>query len=134
MAWTMSSATLGYIGDGAAAVKRAEQGLRLSPLDQQIFWHEGMLAQAHYINGDYDQAVAWARTAVGRNESVRFTLRTLMASLAALGRRDEARDVGQLLMRAQPDFKLEPYAKRCPFQGEVLDRWIERLRLAGLPD
>lgn len=134
MAWTMSSATLGYIGDGAAAVKRAEQGLRLSPLDQQIFWHEGMLAQAHYINGDYDQAVAWARTAVGRNESVRFTLRTLMASLAALGRRDEARDVGQLLMRAQPDFKLEPYAKRCPFQGEVLDRWIERLRQAGLPD
>ena len=46
----------------------------------------------------------------------------------------EARDVGQLLMRAQPDFKLEPYAKRCPFQGEVLDRWIERLRQAGLPD
>jgi len=45
MAWSMSSATCGFIGDGPTAVKRAEQGVRLRPLDALTFWHEGMLAR-----------------------------------------------------------------------------------------
>ncbi len=134
MAWTMSSATCGYMGEGATAVERAEQGVRLSPLDACTFWHEGILAQAHYINGNYEDAVTWARSAVGRNGAVRFTLRTLIASLAALDRLDEARVVAERLIRVQPDFRLRAYAKRCPFQGQALDRWIGRLGKAGLPD
>jgi hypothetical protein len=58
LASTMSSVSRGYIGEGATAVKRAETGLRLSPLDGHAFWFEGQLAQAHYINGDYAAAVA----------------------------------------------------------------------------
>jgi adenylate cyclase len=134
MAWTMSSATSGYIGDGPAAVQQGEQGVRLSPLDARTFWHEGLLAQAHYINGDYDQALTWIRSAVGRNGSIRFNLRTLTATLAALGRSEEAAQAGKQLLRVQPDFRLEPYAKRCPFQGRTLEQWIERLRSAGLPE
>jgi adenylate cyclase len=134
MAWTMSSAICGYVGDGATAVIRADQGVRLSPLDARIFWHEGLLAQAHYINGNYEEALAWARSAVGRNDSVRFNLRTLIATLAALGKADEAAQAARHLLRIQPDFRLGPYAKRCPFQRPILDRWIERLSSAGLPD
>jgi adenylate cyclase len=134
MAWSMSSATCGYLGDGATAVQRAEQGLRLSPLDAQLFWHEGMLAQAHYINGDYEQAAGWGRSAVERNPSIRFTMRTLIASLAALGKTEEAAEVVRHMLRVQPDFRLGPYAKRCPFQGSILETWIARLRSAGLPD
>jgi adenylate cyclase len=134
MAWTMSSATCGYIGDGATAVQRAEQGVRLSPLDARTFWHEGILANAHYINGNYEEAVAWARNAIGRNDSIRFTIRTLIASLAALGRADEAAQAARHLLRVQPDFRLGAYAKRCPFRDSILDKWIARLRSAGLPD
>jgi adenylate cyclase len=133
MAWTMSSATCGYIGDGPTAVQRAEQGVRLAPLDARMFWHEGILANAHYVNGDFEKAVAWARSAIGRNDSIRFTIRTLAASLAALGRIDEAAAAVQHLLRVQPDFRLGPYAERCPFQGVALENWIERLRAAGLP-
>jgi adenylate cyclase len=134
MAWTMSSATCGYIGDGATAVHRAEQGVRLSPLDALMFWHEGILANAHYVNGNYEQAVAWARTAIGRNDSIRFVIRTLIASLAALGRTDEAAQAAMHLLRVQPDFRLGAYAKRCPFRAPILENWIARLRSAGLPD
>ena len=134
IAWTNSSATYGYIGDGVTAVQRAEQGLRLSPLDARIFWHEGLLAQAHYVNGNYEEALAWARIAVGRNESIRFTLRTLIATLAALGKEDEATQVARHHLALQPDFRLGLYAQRCPFRGAILDNWIARLRSAGLPD
>lgn len=134
IAWTMSSANCGFMGDGRAAVERAERGVRLSPTDPHRFWHEGILAQAHYVNGDYEQALTWARRAVARNPSVRFTMRTLTATLAAIGHVDEAAQAAKQLLEVQPDFRLGPYERRCPFRGAALKQWIERLRAAGLPD
>jgi adenylate cyclase len=134
MAWTMSSATCGYVGDGRLAVERGEQGVRLSPQDARTFWHEGLLAQAHYVNGNFEQALEWGRSAVGRNGSIRFNVRTLIATLSALGRKDEAANAARHLMRIQPEFRLETYARACPFRGDALDTWIARLRMAGLPD
>jgi adenylate cyclase len=134
MAWSMSSATRGYIGDGKTAVQHGEQGVRLSPLDARLFWHEGLLAQAHYVDGDYEQALEWARSAVERNQSIRFNVRTLIATLAALGKEDEAAAAARHLLRIQPDFRLGPYSKRCPFQRPTLDTWLTRLRSAGLPE
>jgi adenylate cyclase len=134
MAWTMSSATRGYIGDAATAVLHAEQGLRLSPLDERLYWHEGLLAQAHYLSGNYDEALEWVSSAVERNESIRFNLRTRIATLVALGQVDQAREVGRQLIRVQPDFRLRPYAERCPFVRPILDVWLGRLQAAGLPE
>ncbi len=133
MAWTMSSATHGFIGDGAHAVAHAEHGQKLAPSDPYTFWHEGILAQAHYINGDFDQAVIWARSAVAHNPAIRFTLRILIASLMAQGRRAEAQVAARRLLAVQPDFRLEVYAPRCPFVEPILGTWIGRLREGGLP-
>jgi hypothetical protein len=74
----MSSAARGYIGDGATAIHHAEMGVRLSPLDERLSWHEGLLARAHWIDGSYEEALDWIRSAVERNESARFNLRTLI--------------------------------------------------------
>jgi adenylate cyclase len=134
MAWSMSSATRGYIGDARLAVQHAEYGVRLSPLDARLFWHEGLLAQAHYIDGNYHEALDWARSAVARNESIRFNLRTLIATLAALGEREEAEEAARQLLRVQPELRLGSYAKQCPFQPPILEAWIARLRWAGLPE
>jgi len=134
MAWTMSSATRGFVGNGPLAVEHGEQGQRLAPADPYRFWHEGILAQAHYINRDYDQAVGWARSAVAHNPSIRFTLRTLAASLVAAGRSREAASAAGRLLLLQPDFRLTSYAPLCPFAPPILEQWIEHLRQAGLPD
>src|SRR5450631_2073398 len=88
MAWTMASATSGFLGDGPSAVRQGEQGVRLSPLDARSFWHEGLLGQAYYVNGEYRQALEWARSAVSRNELIRFNQRLLIVTLDALGRRE----------------------------------------------
>jgi adenylate cyclase len=134
IAWSMSSATRGYVGDSAAAVKHAEQGVRLAPLDVQLFWHEGVLAQAHYIAGEYDQALEWARSSFQRNGSIRFNIRTLIASAAALGRADEAAEAGRHLLRLHPEFRIGPYAVRCPFPPPIREQWLSWLRSAGLPE
>ena len=134
MAWSMASATSGFLGDGPTAVRQAEQGVRLSPLDARSFWHEGFLGQAHYLNGDFEQALEWARSSVSRNGLIRFTQRLLIATLSALGRRDEAAEAARRYLQTEPDFHLSSYKKRCPFRGAVLETWLGRLRSAGLPD
>jgi adenylate cyclase len=132
-AWTFGSATAGFVGNGPLAVERAQLGLRLSPLDAHVFWHEAILAQANYINGAYEEAVIWAMRSTRRASSAVFNLRTLMASLVALGRLQDAAQVAQKLLRVQPNFTLSAYRARCPFVEAVLEPWMERLKVAGLP-
>jgi adenylate cyclase len=134
MAWTMASATSGFLGDGPTAVRQGEQGVRLSPLDARSFWHEGLLGQAHYVNGDYEQALEWVRGAVSRNEMIRFNQRLLIATLGALGRREEAAETARRFLQIQPDFRISSYVRRCPFRGAALETWLGHLRSAGLPD
>ena len=134
MAWTMASATSGFLGDGPTAVRQGEQGVRLSPLDARSFWHEGLLGQAHYVNGDYEKALEWVSSAVSRNELIRFNQRLLIVTLAALGRSEAAAQAARRYQQIQPDFRVSSYAKRCPFRGAALETWLGRLRSAGLPD
>jgi TolB-like protein/class 3 adenylate cyclase len=134
MAWTMSSATCGYIGNGKLAVERGERGVRLAPQDAYRFWHEALLGQAHHVNGNYEEAAIWARRAVGRNGAVAFSLRTLINCLMALNKTDEALAAARHLMRVQPGFRVSRYEKLCPFQGDALVVWLARLRAAGLPE
>jgi adenylate cyclase len=134
LAWTMSSATCGYLGQGAMAVLRAENGLRLSPRDSHVFFHEHILSQAHYINGNYDEAIAWARKSAQHNPRFTSNLRVLAASLAAVDKIGEATEVGRQLLAVEPRFGLRAFAARTPLRGAVLDTFVDRLRAAGLPD
>ncbi len=134
LAWTMSSMTCGYLGEGRLAIERAQRGLRHSPLDARVFWSEASLAQAHYIAGEYDRAATWARKSLSHCPTAVFNLRTLVASLIATGRVEEARQAAQRMLRILPDFRLARYAEACPFRPPVLDVWIDRLQRAGLPE
>jgi adenylate cyclase len=115
-------------------VRQAEQGVGLSPLDARSYWHEGLLGQAHYVNGDYEQALEWVRGALNRNELVRFNHRLLIVTLDALGQREEAEQAAHRYLHIQPNFRISSYARRCPFQGTALEAWLGHLRSAGLPD
>lgn len=123
-----------FVGDGALAMQRAELALRLSPLDTHLFWYEGALAQAHYVSGDFGEALKWTIRASNRQRPALFNFRTRAASLAALGRLEEAADVSKQIMQLSPTFSLSRYRRQCPFTPEVLEPWMHRLQLAGLPD
>src|SRR5438445_5976242 len=67
IAWVRSSPTYSYLGDGAEAVRRALQGLKLSPFDPHLFYTHGVLVLAAYTSGDFDAAVVWGRKALAEN-------------------------------------------------------------------
>jgi TolB-like protein len=134
MAWSMSSATRGYLSQGAEAVRHAQHGLLLSPPDAHLFWPEGLLAQAYYMDGQFEEAITTAERLAVRRPDVMFNLRVLIASQVAVGRIDGACQTARCLMQTLPSFRLSRYAPRCPFQGDTLKLWIDRLRTAGLPE
>jgi TolB-like protein/class 3 adenylate cyclase len=134
MAWTLSSVTRGFLGHGPIAVARAERGLQLSPAGPHVVYHEHILAQAHYVNGDYEAAVQWGRRAWRHNERLLSNARCFIASLVAAGLMDEARQVAQRLMQFDPAMNLTDFTKRTPLRGALRDGFVDQLRAAGIPD
>lgn len=133
MAWSMSSATLGYLNRFDEAVRHAQRGMLLSPLDAHLFWHEGQLAQALYLNGQFEEAIVIAQRVERRNPDLMFNLRVLIASQQAVGRAADARQTVRRMLRVRPDFQLRSYAPNCPFRDETLCVWLDRLQSAGIP-
>jgi adenylate cyclase len=134
MAWTLSSPTFSYIGDGAAAIARAERGLRLSPLDPHAFWYQTTLTLAHYAMGQYEAAAEWGRKVAAMKPTFTANLRFLAASLAAIGRGNEAHQAAELLLHIEPRFSAGAFAAGYAFKDEERrERFAEHLRAAGLP-
>ncbi|MBR0654670.1 BTAD domain-containing putative transcriptional regulator [Plastoroseomonas arctica] len=133
LAWTLSSTTHGWTGDGESAVAHAMRGLRLSPRDPFAFFTEHMVSQGHYVAGDFDEAVRWGRKAFASNPMLTSNLRTLAAALVMQGEIDAAREMAAQVVKLQPDFSLRRFLARTPFSQSIRDAHGERLRLAGLP-
>jgi tetratricopeptide (TPR) repeat protein len=133
MAWSLSSATSGYLGECERAVREAEHALRLSPIDPFAYLSEHLLAQAHYLGANYGEAVRVGRRVAARNGMHAANLRTLAASLVAAGDIEAAAAVARRLLAIDPGFNLGTFARRTPLTGAVLETFIERLRAAGLP-
>jgi TolB-like protein/DNA-binding SARP family transcriptional activator len=134
LAWTLSSTTHGWTGDGQSAVAHAMRGLRLSPHDPFAFFTEHMVSQGHYVSGDFAEAVRWGRKAAASNPMLTSNLRTLAAALVMQGEIEAARAVAAQVLKLQPDFSLRRFLARTPFSQAIRDAHGERLRLAGLPN
>jgi adenylate cyclase len=136
LAWFLSSPTLSYVGRGAQAVKHAEQALRLSPLDRNLFSYYSAMNLAHYVQGSYEEAVKWGKLSASENPLYTANLRYLAAALAALDRLDEAGNAAATLMQREPEFRLGTFEQTLqPFRDpEMRSRYMQHLRKSGLPD
>jgi adenylate cyclase len=133
-AWGYSSLTLGYLGDCAAAIARAERAVRLSPIGPDSFWWEHFLSQAYYLSGRFRDAIDWGRLSAAHAPANASNLRCLSASLVAAGEITEAKRLAAQLMSYVPTFGLSSFRERTPLRGEVRETFIDLLRQAGLPD
>jgi len=134
IAWTWGAALRCWLDEGPEAVRWAERALRLAPRDDLTFWHEHILAQAHYTNGDFERAEACARASLDTNPQFSYSWRTLIVSLVAMDRLAEAREIAGRLLEREPGFTLRGLLARTPQQGAMRDLYVERLRVAGLPE
>ncbi len=131
----MSSANASYSGRAEDAVQHARKALRLSPFDKYRFYYRAALCLAHYVSGEYAEAIHCGRVAMDEHPSFTSNLRYLAASLAAAGELREARRIGDLLRSRQPSFNLRTFRRSVPFRdGALHDLHLKHLSLAGIPD
>lgn len=117
----------GRVTEGLEHIRKA---FRLNPFPGS--WYYLTLGQAQYAAGDYQAAVETLR----KDETYRTSSRRfLAASLAQLGRLEEARVEVELFLLGNPHFTTGHWARTEPFRDtEVLAHFVEGFRKAGLPD
>jgi tetratricopeptide (TPR) repeat protein len=60
--------------------------------------------------------------------------RVLAASLAVLGRLDEAQQAAERVLEIDPEFHIGAWRRRSWFTPDCREQYAQRLRLAGLPE
>ena len=117
----------GRIDEGLEYIRKA---FRLNPFPAS--WYYLTLGQAQYAAGEYEAAVETLR----RDETYRTSSRRfLAASLAQLGRLDEARAEAELFLVGNPHFTTRHWAMTEPFRdAATLEHFVDGYRKAGLPE
>ncbi len=122
-------------GKHEQAIPLLEEAMRLSPLDPLTGYAQHALALAHFAAGRYEEAVESANRALQYQPTFAWAYRTLAATLVQLDRLTEARAAMNEAMRHEPQFTVAGGARVLltadPQTGE---RYLESLRLAGMPD
>jgi len=129
-AWTALSdiaVLAGKVEEGLGHIGRA---FRLNP--HPPGWYYLVLGQAQYAAGDYRSAADTLR----QDETYRTSSRRfLAASLAQLGRLDEARAEAELFLVGNPDFTIRHWVAAEPFRDTAtLEHFVDGYRKAGLPE
>ncbi len=125
---------LNYLGECEASVEASETALRLSPNDP-VVWHcLGSLAHANYNLERYERAIEVADHAIAVRHGYLFARIIKTASLAQLGRLDEAaRVLGEIRDRA-PGFTTGAF-DYYPFEIEAQrEHLVDGFRKAGAAD
>ncbi len=135
MAWHLSGWVRCFIGQFDLAVEHLERAVRLSPVDPQRPGMLAAIASAHFAAGRFDIASSLAKTAM-LEQSNNFVAAFVAAGANAMaGNLDIAGSAMERVRELDPNFRLHKIKHRLPYrQPEVLARWEDALRRAGLPE
>ena len=127
--WAILTDRMVFEGKASEAINCVQKALRLNP--HPPGWYYWMLGFAQYAAGRYGEAIETLR----REETHRSpSQRLLAASLAQLGRMDEAREEVRQILVAIPGFSVQRWSSTQPFRDEALRRhFIDGFIKAGLP-
>ena len=120
----------GRPGEGIDLVKKA---MRLDPYYPPLYLF--YLGHAHYLVGQYEEAIAVLKRSFTRNPDQLPSHLDLAVIYCELGRKEEARAEVAEVLRISPRASLEGQRERMLFKDQaVLERYLENLRKAGLPE
>jgi TolB-like protein/Flp pilus assembly protein TadD len=124
---------LAFAGQGREAIEHGKEAIRLSPLDPEMALFLGAIAVAHYTAGRFAESVQYSVEAQRLRPSFQGSQRLLCASLAQVGRVDEARALLAIVRQQQPQLSIAWIRACVPYQTpELMERFLEGMRKAGL--
>jgi len=120
---------LAYVEQPQRSVELMQKAMRLNP--HYPDWYLWYLADAYDTLGQSEDVIATVQRMHDPSEGQRM----LAANYAHLGIMDEARAAAAQVMRLHPNFTIREWRERPPYRDKVpLERFVEGLRKAGLPD
>ncbi len=124
---------LAFAGRDREAIEHGEEAIRLSPLDPEMALFLGAIAVAHYAAGRYAETIERSLEAQRLRPGFQGSRRLLCASLAQVGRIDEARLLLATIQNEQSQLSLAWIKANVPYQTpELMERYLEGFRKAGL--
>ena len=134
-AWFISGFLRIWRGDPDGAVERLERGMRLSPLDPEMFRMQAGLAMAHLLAGRFDNASSWAEKAFRDLSSFLIVAGVIAASHALAGRQNDAEKAMHHVRKLDPSLRISNIKDWLPFmRPNDLAAFADGLRKAGLPE
>jgi TolB-like protein/Tfp pilus assembly protein PilF len=115
------------------AIPHYEKAMRLNPRPQ--LWYYIQLGQSYRMLGRYEEAVAQIEKSLALSPNSTSSYAHLIFTYAEMGREDLARAAGAKLIKINPKFSAEKYAKALPYKDrDYCRRWGEALHKAVLPE
>ena len=131
--WRPSVVVIDKAPDDDATTSLLNKAIRLCPVYPT--WYLSGLAWAYLLMGRREDAIASAEKSISMDADYPFNYMVLAVAFAELGREEEAHAAVENLLRIDPSYSLRTFSECQPFRdAEVLDRHIEGLRKAGLPE
>jgi TolB-like protein/Flp pilus assembly protein TadD len=120
-------------GQTAEALTELDMAMRLNP--HYPAYYLMMQGRTHFVQGDYQAAIAPLERAVNVNPGFTPARTTLATCYAATGRVEEAKAVIADLLSEVPDLTVTYVRDVTPFKDpETLQRFVTCLETAGLPE
>jgi tetratricopeptide (TPR) repeat protein len=126
-----SAAALAFSGKPEEAIPLLQKAIRLNPFAPAIWFDT--LSTAYRMVGRFSEAVEQAMKGVEREPENLYTHLTLASACILAGREAESRVAAAKVLKINPMFSLEQYARIIPIRDRsFIDRTIDALRKAGL--
>ena len=112
-----------------AAIRSLEIALRIDPnMTPEALMHLGI---AHYLKGQYTDALPWLERGIARNQDNVFMYIALAATYAQLHREEDAARAAASILRLDPFFRTERYGDLFSDSSSTA-HLVDGLRKAGL--
>ena len=122
-------------GDLEGSLAACRQAQRGNPRDSRRSLLYDAMGHAYFMLGDYEKAIEVSEKGLNEEPSLYGALITLACSYAQLGRKEKARQYVDELLRLIPRYTLSALRKHPMFvKRELIERLIDSMRLAGLPE
>jgi len=129
--YAFMAGVVGCSGRWKESIEFAKKSIRLNPFPHVYYYH--WLGRAYFMTGQYDEAIATWKKALHLSPNYLNAHAFLAACYSSLDRQAEAAAEAEEVLRINPKFCLESYAKTLPYKNKAdIERYISALRKAGL--
>jgi adenylate cyclase len=133
-AWTRSGWLNVHREQPDLAIQQFERAIRLSPFDPAAFVCFFGIADAHFLKGNYEEAIRWSQKGLNQQPAAAWHLRVLVPALSHAGRKEEAGRAFRSMMEYYPGLTIAKVRNALPFGADMVERIVDGLRQTGLPE